>query len=355
MKMLKEKYNVHYINISDENFGSYKDETLRLVKKMKEIGLTWKAAGVRAHTVDFQTLEFWRENGCKLILYGIESGSPTMLKVMEKKITVEQNIKALKATYEAGITTKVQLVIGMPGETDKTINETINFLLETMPYYSKHFRKKIDYIASINYAQSLPGTPLYEYAREKGFIGKDIDSEEKYLLDISDKNASNKDHFINFTQQPLLKVLSWRHKIFWILFREHAKVNLKISLSKLEIFYSFFLMLINKFFKIRLNTPLKKVFDKYDIESASYNIEKSQRLADALRLLMPWNKFTYPFLLIIVAYRESKNYRFFFRLIFEHLKWSFNISKKINLPNITLRKIVNISDTSESLTIRKGR
>ncbi len=70
---------------------------------------------------------------------------------------------------------------------------------------------------------------------------------------------------------------------------------------------------------------------------------------------MPWNKFTYPFLLIIVAYRESKNYRFFFRLIFEHLKWSFNISKKINLPNITLRKIVNISDTSESLTIRKGR
>ena len=63
---------------------------------------------------------------------------------MEKKITREQNIKALQATYEAGLITVIQLVIGMPGETDETIDETIDFLLKVMPYYPDHLRNKLD-------------------------------------------------------------------------------------------------------------------------------------------------------------------------------------------------------------------
>ena len=51
---------------------------------------------------------------------------------MEKKATLEQNIQALKYSYEAGLATVVQLVIGMPGETDVTIEETIDFLKEVI-------------------------------------------------------------------------------------------------------------------------------------------------------------------------------------------------------------------------------
>ena len=199
LRMLKEKYNVKYLSIGDENFGSYKDETIKLVKAIKSLGFMWRASGVRAHTVDLDILKLWKENGCMNVLYGIESGSPTMLKVMEKKISLEQNIKALKATYEAGLSTCIQLVIGMPGETDETIEETIDFLLQTLPYYSDVFRNRIVLMLSTNYAQALPGTPLYEYAREHGFIGKDLDSEEDYLLKISDTDAYDNDHFINYT------------------------------------------------------------------------------------------------------------------------------------------------------------
>ena len=42
-------------------------------------------------------------------------------------------------------------------------------------------------------------------------------------------------------------------------------------------------------------------------------------------------------------------------LIFDHIKWSFNIFKKVNLPQVTLRKIVKIQDTDASLEIRRGR
>ena len=87
-------------------------------------------------------LKFWKKNGCESILYGIESGSERMLKVMEKKIKRISNLNAIKATYEAGLPTIIQYVIGMPGETDETIEESYNFLLETMKYYTDNFRQK---------------------------------------------------------------------------------------------------------------------------------------------------------------------------------------------------------------------
>ncbi len=52
---------------------------------------------------------------------------------------------------------------------------------------------------------------------------------------------------------------------------------------------------------------------------------------------------------------ESKNWKWFFKLIVEHLVWSFNPFKKLNLPDITLRKVVNIVDKDDSLALRKGR
>ena len=89
MKMLKEKYNVKYIHIGDENFGSYKNETIKLVRAMKSLGFIWAPIGVRVHTITLDVLKLWKESGCVSVSYGNETGSPTMLKVMEKKVTLE--------------------------------------------------------------------------------------------------------------------------------------------------------------------------------------------------------------------------------------------------------------------------
>ena len=58
--------------------------------------------------------------------------------------------------------------------------------------------------------------------QEKKDLFRQILGEEKYLDFISDKDAYSNEHFINYTQ-PLLKVLSWRYKINWNLWRAHAK------------------------------------------------------------------------------------------------------------------------------------
>ena len=358
LRMLKKEYNVGYLSFGDENFGSYKKETKELTEKLAEEGFLWRAGGVRAHTVDLETLKMWKKNGCFNLTYGIESGSPTMLKVMEKKITVEQNIKALKWTYEAGLSTILQLVIGMPGETDKTIDETIDFMIKTMPYYSDVFRKQLALVFSVNYAQALPGTPLYEWAREHKYVGKDLDSEEAYLIKISDTDAYDNDHFLNYTQQPLLKVLGWRTKIYWKAFRWHAKNNLNIKLTKIQILKGLLTVFINKIFKTKINSTLKTTLDSCNsgvLKDQYYNNSDYSYLQYGLKLLLPWNKWTYPFISVLVAYKEAKNVKWFLKLIFDHLIWSLNVFKKFNLPKDTLRKIVKIADTDQSLEIRKGR
>ena len=358
LKMLKEKYGVGRISIGDENFGSYKKETMELAKVLGSMGFVWNVGGIRAHTVDFESLKYWRKNGCEAVLFGIESGSPRILKVMEKKITLKQNIQALKDVYEAGLCTVIQLVIGMPGETEETIEETVDFLLKTIEYYPEPFRNKINYLVSINYAQSLPGTPLYEYAREYGYIGKGVDAEEQYLIDISDKDAYDNDHFINFTKQPLLKVYSWRYLINWKVWRQHAKVNLKINLPKIKILFGLFIMFINRILKTKISSSLENEFNKYKYnktKNSYYQFQASLRMIDVIRLLIPWNKFTYPFLAILIAYKESKNAKWFFKIIIEHIIWSFKKFDSSNLPKETLRKIVNVKDKDETLELRKGR
>lgn len=356
--MLKEKYGVGYISVGDENFGSYKDETAELAKIFGSLGFTWSVGGVRAHTVDLEMLKLWRANGCENVLYGIESGSPKMLKVMEKKISLDQNIAAIKATYEARLTTVMQFVIGMPGETDETIDETIDFIKKTMKYYPDPFRNKLNYQMSVNYAQSLPGTPLYEYARENGYLSKTIDGEEKYLIYISDKDAYDNDHFINFTKQPLLKVFSWRYKMEWEVWREHAKINLKISLPKLKVFIGLSKMIFNRLFKTNFKSKLENELDKFKAHNNKnpyFNFQPAPRIVDGLRLLFSWNKISYPFLCILIAYRESSNLKWFFKMIFEHIIWNFKDIDLSTLPSESLRKTVNISDTDETLELRRGR
>ena len=85
----------------------------------------------------------------------------------------------------------------MPGENDKTIDQTINFLKEiakVSPYVPE---------TSTNYLQALPGSPCYEYLRYKGLLGSSIDDEERYLLKVSDVNASEFSQYLNVSEDNL--------------------------------------------------------------------------------------------------------------------------------------------------------
>lgn len=167
IQYLMDRYNVGFIQFGDENFGSDRKATDELIRLIKPLDVLWQVAGVRARTVELDLLKRMRDAGCVSLYYGFETGSSEMLKVMEKNLDLSHNFNAARCTHEAGLFTIYQLVLGMPGESTKTVSETIEMIKAVTEFLPEPAYKYI----STNYIQALPGTPVYEYARAKGFIG----------------------------------------------------------------------------------------------------------------------------------------------------------------------------------------
>lgn len=211
IKYLMERYNVGFIRFGDENFGSDRKATEEIIRLIKPLDILWKVGGVRACSVDLDLLKRMQDAGCTGLYYGLESGSPDILEVMEKKLELADNYNAARWMYEAGLSTIYQLVLAMPGENDQTISETTEMVKQITEYLPEPPYRRL----SINYIQALPGTPVYEYARMKGFIGPRLEDEEQYLLEISDVNAGDDTKFLNFTSFSYLTVQTWRMRILY--------------------------------------------------------------------------------------------------------------------------------------------
>lgn len=208
---LIDNYNVGFISFGDENFGSDRRKLDEFIERISELDVIYQVSGVRCRSVDPEVLGRLKDSGCAAMYYGMETGSPRMLEVMEKGANIQHNLDAAWWTHQAGIHTIYQMVLGMPGEDRQTISETSAFIQSVTEYLPEQPHRRL----SINYIQALPGTPVYEYARSTGQIGSSLEAEEQYLIKISDVDASDDSTFLNFTQDDYLTVQSWRQKILF--------------------------------------------------------------------------------------------------------------------------------------------
>ncbi|MBT3553021.1 MAG: B12-binding domain-containing radical SAM protein [Rhodospirillaceae bacterium] len=200
------RYNVGFLEIGSENFGSDRRWLASFFEEIKKRDVLWYTGAMRTKSVSPELIAAMKDAGCVAINYGMETGSKKILKVMEKKVDLQDNFNAQKWTADAGFETVVQLVLGMPGESPETIRETVEFCKYSFTLHPELNPNNL----SINYAQALPGTPLYEYGRHQGLIGQDLDGEEEYLLRISDRDAHDEATTLNFTNYPDLVCQSWR-------------------------------------------------------------------------------------------------------------------------------------------------
>ncbi len=221
IKYLADRYNVGFIRFGDENFGSDRRKLEELIRALRPLDILFTVGGLRCRSMAPELLKGLKESGCVALFYGMETGSPRILEVMEKNTPLDQNINVARWTYEVGLYTIYQLVLAMPGETNETIAETADFIKQATEYLDEPPHKRL----SINYIQALPGTPVYEYGRLKGLIGRSPEDEEAYLIDISDINAADDTKFVNFTQYDYLTVQSWRPRIIFEAEAHYYKVR----------------------------------------------------------------------------------------------------------------------------------
>jgi anaerobic magnesium-protoporphyrin IX monomethyl ester cyclase len=247
----KSKYGVQFILLLGENFIANKKFCYEVAKVMKKHDILWAVQGVRCNMVNLDDLRFFKACGCTNLKYGIESGSDKILKIMDKKFTVDDVFSSLKDSKKVNLpSSPLWFCTAMPGETKKTIMETARFIANVATMMNV---PPSNLSIGINYALPLPGSPLYEYAQFQGIIGKSTEEEDQYLEDISDMHAG-KDKFINVTGNNVKKVLFWEYLILYEsmrLFYEGGK-NEKIKNQKKdddikEINTKYFFRLIQKY------------------------------------------------------------------------------------------------------------
>jgi len=135
----------------------------------------------RCGNSDEEAVELMAQSGCKGVFLGIESGSPRILKNMNKAVTVEKYIKGVELLHQYDILTFDSFIIGFPGETRETVDETIAFIKETRPDY---------YRAQLWYCE--PGTPI-EHQRDKyeitgdGFVWRHATMDSLDAMDHIDR------------------------------------------------------------------------------------------------------------------------------------------------------------------------
>lgn len=131
----------------------------------KGLNFDWDVR-VRVDTVNYELLSSMKKAGCKRISFGVESGTPKILKNLRKGITLEQVKTAFEYCKKLKIQTLADFMLGSPGETKQDIAQTIRFA------------KKLgaDY-AQFSVTTPYPGTDLYREAISRGIIKSDTWSE----------------------------------------------------------------------------------------------------------------------------------------------------------------------------------
>jgi len=133
-----------------------------LAKELGKLGVTW-SCNAKAN-VPRKTLEVLKANGLRLLLVGYESGNQKILHNIKKGLLVDVARKFTKDCHELGIVIHGTFILGLPGETRETIQETLNFAKEINPH-----------TIQVSLAAPYPGTFLYKQAKENGWFADDLD------------------------------------------------------------------------------------------------------------------------------------------------------------------------------------
>jgi len=140
----------------DDTFTDH-PQLREIARGMGRLGLTW-SCNARAN-VPAETLKFMKEHGLRLLTVGFESGSQTILDNIRKGIKVEGARLFARAAKELGILIHGTFILGLPGETTESIEETMRFAREIDPYSLQ-----------VSLAAPYPGTALYAQAKREGWL-----------------------------------------------------------------------------------------------------------------------------------------------------------------------------------------
>ncbi|WP_066501625.1 B12-binding domain-containing radical SAM protein [Abyssisolibacter fermentans] len=162
--MLKEVYEIEGFVINDENFIINETKVKDICEKIASLKMPWSALS-RVDTINKNIVESIARASCIELKFGLESGSDTMLKNMNKGNTIIQAENTLKLCKKYGLKAKLFMIHGFPGENWTTTKETIGFLERNKNY--------IDRVSLFSWTP-LPGSYVYNNSKKYGLDSKKL-------------------------------------------------------------------------------------------------------------------------------------------------------------------------------------
>lgn len=132
VNQIQEKYGINAIMFYDDNFAINYPRLKKICDGLKELEAKWRCL-VRVNLVNRETLQMMKDSGCVSILAGIESLDFDILNAVDKRITPEQSYEVTKTAKEIGLNFKALLMLGLPGESRKSVEEMRKYLRDAKP------------------------------------------------------------------------------------------------------------------------------------------------------------------------------------------------------------------------------
>jgi hopanoid biosynthesis associated radical SAM protein HpnJ len=197
----------------DDTFTDDRPRAEAIARELGKLGVTW-SCNAKAN-VPRATLEILRDNGLRLLLVGYETGNQQILNNIKKGMRIDIARRFTKDCHELGITIHGTFILGLPGETKETIEETIRFAAEINPH-----------TIQVSLAAPYPGTELYRQAVAEGWL--DIAHAE--LIDDSGVQIAPL-HYPHLSHTEIFESLETFYKRFYFRRKKIAALVAEMVLS----------------------------------------------------------------------------------------------------------------------------
>ena len=192
LRMVQERYGLIYFSFRDDTFTANRSRVMEICRLIEEerLHILWNCQS-RVNAVDEEMLVAMKRAGCECIQFGVESGSPEMLKALGKRILPADVERAAAAVRRAGINLSVYLITGIPGEGDADLKETVRLI--------ERIRPQDGQVSPLVY---YPGTELLMRAVRQREVSEHLFEEregEGFLV--------RRDPFVERSRQAILKAL----------------------------------------------------------------------------------------------------------------------------------------------------
>lgn len=132
LKKIKDEFGINSINFQDDIFTLNSKRLFKILDAIKLLNIKFRCMGRAGYDTE-ETYKKLADAGCTQISWGIESGSQYILDRMKKNVKVQDNYNVIRWAKKNKINCRAFFVIGFPGETKETLEETKQFIIDANP------------------------------------------------------------------------------------------------------------------------------------------------------------------------------------------------------------------------------